>query len=54
MFADVLELPIETVTGVKELGALECGMTAAVASSLYKDYVEPLQCVIELGCGCGV
>ncbi|MDR2485306.1 MAG: carbohydrate kinase [Treponema sp.] len=40
MFADILELPIETVTGVKELGALGCAMAAAVAAGIYRDYNE--------------
>ena len=33
MFADVLNCPIETVTGVKELGALGCAMAACVAGA---------------------
>ena len=40
MFADVLGLPIETVTGVNELGALGCAMSAAVSVGIYKDYSE--------------
>lgn len=40
MFADILNIPVETVTGVKELGALGCGMSACVAAGVYKDYVE--------------
>ena len=39
MFADALGFPIETVDA-KELGALGCGMAAAVASGVYKDYKE--------------
>jgi L-xylulokinase len=38
MFADVLGFPIETVAGVKELGALGCAMAAAVAAGVYPDY----------------
>jgi len=40
MFADILETPIETVTGVKELGALGCAMSAACATGIYRDYAE--------------
>ena len=39
MFADILGIPMETVT-VKELGALGCAMAAAVAAGVYKDYKE--------------
>jgi L-xylulokinase len=38
MFADVLALPVETVSGVRELGALGCAMSAAVAIGAYPDY----------------
>lgn len=38
MFADVLGYPIETVSGVKELGALGCAMAAAVAAGVYESY----------------
>jgi L-xylulokinase len=40
LFADILNMPIETVTGVKELGALGCGMSACVAAGVYKNYEE--------------
>jgi L-xylulokinase len=39
MFADVLEIPIETVEA-KELGALGCSMSAAVAAGIYPNYAE--------------
>ena len=39
MFADVLGLPIETVSA-KELGASGCAMAAAIAAGIYKDYKE--------------
>ena len=39
MFADALGFPIETVDA-KELGALGCGMAAAVAAGVYQDYKE--------------
>lgn len=40
MFADVLDCPIETVSGVKELGALGCAMAACVAAGVYEDYEQ--------------
>ncbi len=38
MFADVLNLPVETVVGVKELGALGGAIAAAVAAGVFPDY----------------
>jgi L-xylulokinase len=49
MFADILESPIETVTGVKELGALGAAMSAAVAAGLYKDYNEACKAMVRIG-----
>lgn len=48
MFADILELPIETVTGVRELGALGSAMAAAVAAGVYKDYTEAAQVMVKI------
>jgi L-xylulokinase len=48
MFADILELPIETVTGVKELGALGCAMAAAVAAGIYRDYHEAAAAMVRI------
>jgi L-xylulokinase len=48
MFADVLELPIETVTGVKELGALGCAMAAAVVAGEYRDYGEASGAMVNI------
>jgi L-xylulokinase len=48
MFADILELPIETVTGVKELGALGSAMAAAVAAGIYKDYNEAAAAMVRI------
>lgn len=48
MFADILELPIETVTGVKELGALGSAMAAAVAAGIYKDYTEAAAAMVRI------
>jgi L-xylulokinase len=48
IFADVLGLPVETVTGVKELGALGCGMAAAVAGGIYKDYVQAAAAMVRI------
>jgi L-xylulokinase len=39
MFADVMQLPVETVT-VREAGALGCAMSAAVAIGLYSNLGE--------------
>ena len=49
MFADILQLPIETLTGVKELGALGCAMAAAVCAGIYKDYPEAAQAMVRIG-----
>ncbi len=46
IFADVLNLPIETVKG-KELGALGCGMAAAIAAGVYKDYREAAEHMVH-------
>jgi L-xylulokinase len=48
MFADVLDFPIETVHGVKELGALGCAMAAAVAAGVYKDYTEAAKAMVRV------
>jgi L-xylulokinase len=48
MFADVLELPIETVTGVKELGALGCAMAAAAAAKVYPGYAEAAKAMVHI------
>jgi L-xylulokinase len=48
MFADVLELPIETVVGVKEMGALGCAMSAAVAAGIYADYNEAAASMVRI------
>jgi L-xylulokinase len=48
MFADVLELPIETVTGVKELGALGCAMAAATAAKVYPGYAEAARAMVRI------
>ncbi len=47
LFADVLGFPIETVD-VKELGALGCGMAAAVAAGVYRDYREAAAHMVHL------
>jgi L-xylulokinase len=48
MFADILELPIETVTGVQELGALGCAMAAAVAAGIYRDYSDAAAAMVHI------
>ena len=48
MYADILGLPIETVTGVKELGALGCAMAAAVAAGIYPNYEEAAKAMVKV------
>ncbi|MDR1419339.1 MAG: carbohydrate kinase [Treponema sp.] len=48
IYADVLELPVETVTGVRELGALGAGMAAAVAAGVYPGYVEAAESMVRI------
>lgn len=47
MFADILGFPIETVEA-KELGALGCGMAAAIAAGVYSDYKEAAQHMVHV------
>ena len=47
MFADALGLPIETVEA-KELGALGCGMAAAIAAGVYKDYKDAADHMVHI------
>ncbi len=48
MFADVLGLPVETVRGVKELGALGSAMAAAVAAGVYANYGEAARAMVTV------
>ena len=48
IYADVLELPVETVTGVKELGALGAAMAAAVSSGFFNDYNEAAAAMVRI------
>jgi len=48
IFADVLELPVETVTGVKELGALGAAMAAAVSAGLFRNYKEAAAAMVQI------
>ena len=48
IFADVLETPVETVTGVKELGAMGAAMAAAVSAGLFKDYKEAAKAMVRI------
>lgn len=48
MFADVLNLPIETVDNVKELGALGCAMSASIAAGVYQDYPEAAKEMVRI------
>lgn len=47
MFADALGFPIETVDA-KELGALGCGMAAAIAAGVYQDYKEAAKHMVHV------
>ena len=47
MFADVLGYPIETVDA-RELGALGCAMSAAVAAGIYKDYKDAAEHMVRI------
>jgi Sugar (pentulose and hexulose) kinases len=47
MFADILGFPIETIDA-KELGALGCGMAAAVAGGVYADYKEAAKHMVHV------
>lgn len=47
MFADVLGFPIEIVDA-NELGALGCGMAAAIAAGIYKDYREAAEHMVHV------
>jgi len=48
IFADVLGFPMETVKGVKELGAMGCAMAAAVAAGVYSDYAEAARAMVRV------
>lgn len=48
MFADVLGIPIATVDGVKEIGALGCAMAACIAAGVYPDYRTAAQHMITI------
>ena len=48
IYADVLELPVETVSTVKELGALGAGMAAAVSVGLFSDYREAATSMVKI------
>jgi L-xylulokinase len=46
MFADALQLPVETVAG-KELGALGAAMAAGICSGVYQNYEEAAQSCVH-------
>lgn len=48
MFADILGFPIETVRGVKELGALGSAMAAAVAAGVYGNYIDAAKAMVRV------
>lgn len=49
MFADVLNLPIQQISGVKELGAMGSAMAAGVAAGIYSDYTQAVQAMVRMG-----
>jgi len=48
IFADVLGYPIETVSGVKELGALGCAMAAAVSVGAFASYAKAAEAMVRV------
>jgi L-xylulokinase len=48
IFADVFQLPVETVTA-RELGTLGAAMAAAVAAGVYRDLAEAARRMVKLG-----
>ena len=48
IYADVLEMPVETVTGVKELGAMGAAMAAAVSAGIFADYKEAAGAMVRI------
>lgn len=48
MFADILGFPIETVSGVKELGAMGVAMAAFVAVGVYPDYMQAAKAMVKV------
>ncbi len=48
IFADVLGLPVETVSGVSELGAMGAAMAAAVAGGAFSDYQEAAASMVKV------
>ncbi|MCL2833495.1 MAG: carbohydrate kinase [Treponema sp.] len=48
IYADVLELPVETVAGVKELGAMGAGMAAAVSAGLFRDCAQAADSMVKI------
>ena len=47
IFADIIELPIETVD-CNEVGALGCAITAGVGTGLYKSYEEAFEQAVKI------
>ena len=47
IFADVLDIPIETVDA-PELGALGCSMSAAIAAGVFKDYQAAAMAMVRV------
>ena len=47
MFADILNIPVETVE-TKELGAKGCAMAAAIAAGIYEDYQSAADAMVTV------
>ena len=48
MLSDVLNIPIETVSGVTEQGALGAAMSAAVAAGVYDSYQQAAEAMVSI------
>jgi L-xylulokinase len=48
IFADVLELPLETVSSVRELGAQGAAMAAAVSAGIFGSYPEAAGAMVRI------
>jgi len=48
MFADILGYPVETVSGLQELGAFGCAMAVFVAAGVYEDYLAAAKGMVHV------
>lgn len=49
MFSDILGYPIETINGVKELGAMGAAMSAGIAAGVFADYPDAAKAMVTIG-----